>query len=72
MKVEVGQLRRWMTQIPALPCESEPGTHILLIAMYEANSGPGGRAARWDAMHDGVIKWYYDSEIEKHSEVISG
>ena len=43
-----------------------------MIAMYEANSGPDRRAARWDAMHDGVIKWYYDSEIEKHSEVISG
>ena len=40
--------------------------------MYEANSGPDRRAARWDAMHDGVIKWYYDSEIEKNSEVISG
>ena len=69
---EVGQLRRWMTQIPKLPLESEPGTHILLIAMYEANSGPDRRDARWDAMHDGVIKWYYDSEIEKNSEVISG
>lgn len=69
---EVGQLRRWMTQIPALPLESEPGTHILLIAMYEANSGPERSAARWDAMHDGVIKWYYDSEIEKHSEVVNG
>ena len=65
-------MRRWMTQIPELPLESEPGTHILLIAMYEANSGPDRRTARWDAMHDGVIKWYYDSEIEKHSEVISG
>ena len=69
---EVGQLRRWMTQIPELPRESEPGTHILLIAMYEANSGLDGRTVRWDAMHDGVIKWYYDSEIEKNSEVISG
>ena len=65
-------MRRWMTQITALPLESEPGTHILLIAMYEANSGPDCLPARWDAMHDGVIKWYYDSEIEKNSEVISG
>ena len=65
-------MRRWMTQIPELPLESEPGTHILLIAMYEANSGPDRPPTRWDAMHDGVIKWYYDSEIEKNSEVISG
>ena len=42
-----------------------------MIAMYEANPGRGGRTVCWDAMHDGVIKWYYDSEIEKNSEVIS-
>lgn len=70
---EVGQVRRWMTRIPALPRESEPGTHFLLIKSYEANSGPGAfRCVCWDAMHDGVVKWYYDSEIEQHSEVING
>ena len=73
---EVGQVRRWMTQIPALPRESEPGTHFLLIKSYEANSGThvdlDHRALCWDAMHDGVVKWYYDSEVEQHSEVING
>lgn len=70
---EVGQVRRWMTRIPALPRESEPGTHFLLIESYEANSGPRGeRGVCWDAMHDGVVKWYYDHEVEQHSEVING
>jgi hypothetical protein len=71
---KVGQLRRWMSRIPALPRESEPGTHFLLIESYEANSGLGNasRALCWDAMHDGVVKWYYDSEVEQHSEVING
>ena len=69
---EVGQLRRWMTQIPALPRESEPGTHFLLIKSYEANSGFDVRDVRWDAMHDGVVKWYYDSEVKQHSEVVCG
>jgi hypothetical protein len=70
---EVGQLRRWMTRIPALPRESEPGTHFLLIKSYEANSSRAAeRDVCWDAMHDGVVKWYYDSEVAQHSEVING
>jgi hypothetical protein len=69
---EVGQVRRWMTRIPALPRESEPGTHFLLIESYEANSSTSTPFVCWDAMHDGVVKWYYDSEVAQHSEVVCG
>ena len=71
---EVGQLRRWMTQIPALPRESEPGTHFLLIESYDTNSrtSAGSVDVCWDAMHAGVVKWYYDHEVEQHSEVVCG
>jgi hypothetical protein len=60
-----------MQRIPALPRESEPGTSFLLIETYDSDPGvPGGR--KWLALHCGVSKWYYNSEVEKYSEVVSG
>lgn len=67
--IEVGQLRRWVRLLPALPRESTPGTLFLILEAHVPKKGEvrGG----WTALHGGMSKWYYDNEIENFSEVVS-
>ncbi len=69
--IEVGQLRRWMQRIPALPRESEPGTLFLMTEEHELGPGDLATSKRWTAVHSGVSKWYYEREIDQFSEVVS-
>jgi|Wag4MinimDraft_6_1082665.scaffolds.fasta_scaffold101918_3 hypothetical protein len=69
--IEVGQLRRWVQRIPALPRESEPGTLFFMSEEHDLGQGELATSKRWSAVHGGVSKWYYEREIEQFSEVVS-
>lgn len=70
--VEAGQLRCWIGGVPdrEYMTPAAPGTHFMIVESYKMhpNEAP---PRRWTCFMEGQVKWFYTTEIEKHSEVVS-